>query len=149
MGHGLRLLRAACFAGHDLRPGSKADTWSVRTEAVTNLVCFDPESTSFGTKIWIHGTLAVRSADYRIELYDVTNTLLKTVTGHTDEGVIDATWPCTMADGQVRNDREFKADVFIAPTMPVEGRAASKASPGPARYRLGFWRRAAGRRPSS
>jgi hypothetical protein len=70
-----------------------------RTEMVTNLVCFDPASTSFGSQIWIHGTLAVPSVDYRIEFYDMTNALLKTITGRTEGGIIDAIWPCTTAEG--------------------------------------------------
>jgi hypothetical protein len=136
----------ASFGPHALQvticgPVGRRITGPVRTETVTNLICFDPASTSFGTKIWVHGTLAVRSADYRVEFYDMTNTPLKTVTGHTEKGIIDTTWPCTMADGHVRNDQEFKAEVFISPTTPVEGKDASKASSGPRRYLLAFWRR--------
>ena len=48
-------------------PAGKRITGPVQTETITNLVCFDLASTSFGTKIWIHGILAVRSADYRVE----------------------------------------------------------------------------------
>ena len=135
----------ASFGPHALQvtvcgPAGKRITGPVQTKTITNLVCFDLASTSFGTKIWIHGTLAVRSADYRVEFFDVKNMPLDTITGHTEKGIIDATWPCTTTDGHYRGDQEFKAEVFITPATPVEGKDASKANRSPARYNLNFSR---------
>ena len=107
-----------------------------RTEIVTNLIRFDPAATSFGSRACIDGTLHVPSADYRIDIYDTTNNFLRTIAGHTDEGIIHEIWNLTTTNGQVRNDQEFMAKVYIRPSVAsnsnlVGSNAASFSVPYP------------------
>jgi len=87
-----------------------------RMENVTNLVQFDPASTSFGGKIHIEGKLHCGSADYRIDISDINTNLVKTIFGHTDKGAIKQGWDLRDDAGQVRDDQEFRAKVYIRPT---------------------------------
>ena len=87
-----------------------------RTENVTNWVQFDRGDTSFGGQACITGKLRVSSADYRIEIYDETNNLLRTIVGHTDKGTFEEIWDLKTAGGQVRADPEFEAKIYITPT---------------------------------
>ena len=87
-----------------------------RMENVTNLVRFDPGSTSFGSRISIEGKLQCRSADYKIEFFDINARLVKTLFGHTDKGAIKQGWDLRDDAGQVRGDQEFRANVYIRPT---------------------------------
>ena len=87
-----------------------------RIENVNNLIQFDPTSTSFGSQAWIYGVLQVASADYQINIYDATNNLVKTITGHTDSGTLDKVWDLTDTNNQVRADQEFHAQVYVTPT---------------------------------
>jgi hypothetical protein len=88
-----------------------------RIEIVTNLVQFDGGDTSFGGQACIRGTLRIPSADYKIEIYDETNNLLRTIVGHTDEGSFKEIWDLKTASGQVRDDSQFEAKVYITPTL--------------------------------
>jgi len=100
----------------------------VRTTTVTNLVRFDPASTSFGKKVWVHAYLAIPSADYRIEICDTNMILLKTLKNHTERGVIDEVWDLRTADGKVRTNEEFSAEIYITPThMDTNGFVRSNA----------------------
>jgi hypothetical protein len=58
--------------------------------------------------------LTIQSADYRIDIYDTNNVLLKTLTNHTDSGGIDEVWNL-MPDGSqtARDDQEFYALINI------------------------------------
>jgi hypothetical protein len=116
-----------------------------RIEIVTNLIRFDPGSTSFGTRVSIDGILHVDAADYRIEIYDTTNNLLKTITGHTDKRAIGEVWNLTTTNGQIRTDQEFTAKVYIRPTatngFSAEG---SNATPFCGPYPLSLLRQGAG-----
>ena len=104
----------------------------LRVENVTNIVQFDPASTSFGSQISIYGTLQVPVADYTISIYDTTNNLVETITNHTDTGEIDETWDLTTDGGQLRNDQEFTASVQVSPIPPL--------NPPPPAVPLNFWR---------
>ncbi len=90
-----------------------------RMEKVTNIIQIDPGSTEFGTQMWFHGFLQVQTADYRIEIFDSQTNLLKTITGHTDKGVIDEIWDLKTANGQIRKDEEFASKIFIRPICPA------------------------------
>jgi hypothetical protein len=71
---------------------------------------------SFGSQASFYGTLQVQSADYEIEIYDTTNNLLKTITNHTDTGVLDEVWDLTTDTNQPpRADEEFFAQLYITP----------------------------------
>lgn len=107
-----------------------------RTEYVTNLVRFDPDTTSFGSRAWIYGILQVPTAEYKIEIYDTNKTLLKTINGHTDKGLIDEVWDLRTEGGHVRADEEFEAKVYIRPIFvdtnnPTGTNAASFSDPYP------------------
>jgi hypothetical protein len=93
-----------------------------RTENVTNLAQFDPADTSFGGQACIRGILHVSLADYKIEIYDETNNLIKTITGHTDEGMIYKVWDLKSADGRIRDDPQFEAKIYITPTPGATSR---------------------------
>jgi hypothetical protein len=121
------------------RPIRNTVLGSAITENVTNLVTFDTADTSFVSLAFISGTLHVSSADYKIDIYDTTNNLLKTITNHTDKGAIDEIWDLKAVDGQVREDTEFDAKVYIWPTSantnkPMTPKAVS--NPGPYPYYL-------------
>ena len=89
-----------------------------RFENVSNLVQFDPDTSMFIGQAWIYGTLQMQSADYEIDIYDMTNNLLKTITNHTDNGVINEVWDLTTDTNQPpRNDQEFNALVYVTPTV--------------------------------
>ncbi|MGH7953143.1 MAG: hypothetical protein ACREFE_14675, partial [Limisphaerales bacterium] len=88
---------------------------TTRIENVTNLVQFDPDTSLFSSQAWIYGTLQVQSADYEIDIYDTNDDLLTTITNHTDNGVIDEVWNLTATNGEVRDDPEFNAQIYITP----------------------------------
>jgi hypothetical protein len=112
-----------------------------RTENVTNLVQFDAGSTSFGSRIFIEGKLRCRSADYKIEFFDTSALLVRTMFGHTDKGVIQQGWDLKDLEGRVRDDTEFKAKVYIAPTLAgATNSASSNAVFTLPPYPLAFWR---------
>jgi hypothetical protein len=96
-----------------------------RTEYVTNLVRFDMDATGFGSQARIYGILHVPSAEYRIEIFDTNRFLLKTIVGHTDNGVIDEVWNLEAITGQIREDDTFDADVYIWPVVAVSNSVAS------------------------
>ncbi len=98
----------------------------MRSEINNNLVQFDRASTSFGGQAWIYGTLTVQSADYKIDIYDTNSILLKTITNHTDSGVLDEVWDLTTDGGEPRSDQEFNAKVYITPTGVNEYAMSSK-----------------------
>jgi hypothetical protein len=115
-----------------------------RFENVNNLVQFDPGSTLFGSQANIYGTLQVQSANYEIDIYDTTNNLLRTITGHTTNGIIDEVWDLTTTNGQFREDDEFDAQIYITPGTAVAAsgsvhpQAGSASSPYPLSFsRLG------------
>lgn len=87
-----------------------------RIENVNNLIQFDPDETPFTSQARYHGTLAVQSADYEIDIYDTNNVLLKTITNHTDSGVIDEVWNLISDSSETRNDDEFDAQIYITPS---------------------------------
>ncbi len=112
----------ASFGSHALRVGLQGPTHTIaygpeRLENITNLVQFDLDSTSFGSKACIYGKLRVPSADYSIEIYDTNTNLVKTIAGHTDRGLIDVVWDLRAASGQLRDDQEFQAKVYIRPIV--------------------------------
>ncbi|HVM49678.1 MAG TPA: hypothetical protein VMU04_16745 [Candidatus Acidoferrum sp.] len=112
-----------------------------RMEDVTNLVQFDPASTSFGSRIFIEGKLQCRSANYKIDFFDMRARLLRTIWGHTDKGIIKQGWDLQDADGQVRNDTEFQANIYIAPTpVGATNSPSSNAVFTLPPYPLRFWR---------
>ncbi len=107
-----------------------------RIENVTNLVRFDPAGTSFGGQACFSGILRVSSADYKIDIYDTNNNLLKTITNHTDTGAFDEIWDLKTERGQVREDASFDAKVYIWPTSastnnPMSPDAISNSVPYP------------------
>lgn len=112
-----------------------------RMENVTNLVQFDLASTSFRGWIFIEGKLQCKSADYKIEFFDINAQLLRTVFGHTDRGAIKQRWDLRDDAGQVRNDQEFRAKVYIKPTPAgaTNGAPSNAGFPLPP-YPLNFYR---------
>ena len=95
---------------------------TTRIENVYNLIQIDPDDTTFGSQVLYSGTLAVQSADYEIDIYDTNNVLLKTITNHTDSGVIEEVWDLTTDTNQPpRNDDEFDAQIYITPSETVNG----------------------------
>ena len=89
---------------------------------------FDPGTESFGSQMWFHGFLHIPSADYKIDIFDTNKTLLKTIAGHTEKGVIDEIWNLKTSDGQTRKDEEFASELFITPTaMDTNGYMKSNA----------------------
>jgi hypothetical protein len=107
-----------------------------RIENVTNLVQFDPGGTSFGGRACFSGILRVSSANYKIDIYDTNNILLKTITNHTDKGAFDEIWDLKTEDGQVREDASFDAKIYIWPTSantnnPMTSNAISSSVPYP------------------
>jgi hypothetical protein len=91
-----------------------------RTENVTNIVQWEYDATGFGSRTWFHGFLHMRSADYKIAICDTNKNLIKTISGHTEKGVIDEIWDLTTAKGKrrsKRNDEVFEAQVYITPTI--------------------------------
>ena len=89
---------------------------TARIENVDNILQIDSGTTSFGSQVWYSGTLAVQSADYEIDIYDTSSVLLKTITGHTDDGTIDEVWDLIADGGDTCSDDEFDALVYITPT---------------------------------
>jgi hypothetical protein len=100
-------------------------------ENVDNIIQFDPDETPFTSQARYHGTLAVQSADYEIDIYDTNNVLLKTITGHTDNGVLDVVWDLTTDTNQPpRNDDEFDAQIYITPSETLNNLRAQVHSNG-------------------
>jgi hypothetical protein len=112
-----------------------------RMETVTNLAQFDPGSTSFGSRVFVEGRLQCRSADYKIELFDINAQLLRTIFGHTDKGAVKQGWDLRDDAGQVRGDQEFRAKVYIRPTLAgaTNGALPDVVFPLPP-YSLSFYR---------
>jgi len=58
------------------------------------------------------------NADWRIDVYDVSNNLAKTLTGHTADGVVETNWNLVDIHGATRatneNDSEFSAVITVA-----------------------------------
>lgn len=84
---------------------------------ITNLLRFDSSAASFASRLWIHGFLSIPSADYRIAITDTNQVLLKNITGHTENGVIDEIWNLRSEDNEARKDERFEALVFVTPTI--------------------------------
>jgi hypothetical protein len=108
---------------------------------VTNLVQFTLASTSFRSWVFIEGKLQCRSADYKMEFFDTNSRLLRTIFGHTDKGAIEQRWDLQDENGRVRDDTEFEAKVYIAPTPAGSDSSASSSGVFPLPpYPLRFWR---------
>lgn len=106
-----------------------------RLENVTNLVRLDPSTTSFGNKVEFLGFVHVPSADYRIEIFDTNQMPLRTITGHTEKGVIDEVWDLKTTNNEVYGDKEFTAQVYITPTIKdANGTTRSNAPTVRVRY---------------
>jgi hypothetical protein len=142
----------ATFGSHTLQicliktvRGTRVCGGPLRTEYVTNLIRFDPASTSFGTRACISGKLHVHSADYRIDIYDLTNNLLKSIKGQTDKGIVDEVWDLTTANGQIRHDQEFAAKVYIMPGVAGTPQTAeSNKAASAVAYPLSLYRQGSG-----
>lgn len=132
--HELKLMLGVPYQSRTVVFGPK------RMETVTNLVQFTVTSTSFGTRIFIEGKLRCSSADYKIEFFDTNAQLLRTIYGHTEKGVIQQGWDLRDADGRLRDDTQFKAEVYIAPTPVGPSVSTSNAVFTLPPYPLSFWR---------
>jgi len=90
-------------------------TW--RIEDSTNFFQWG-KSTGLGLEqARLHGALQVPQADYKILFYDTNSVFLKTIGGHTDKGVIDEVWDLKTSSGELENDSELKAKVYIWPRI--------------------------------
>jgi hypothetical protein len=87
-----------------------------KLETVTNIMQMDIGSTSFGKKFCVNGKLHIPSADYEIEIYDTNDVKLKTINGHTENGVVDEVWDLKTQDGKVQTRSALRALVYIIPT---------------------------------
>ncbi len=65
----------------------------------------------------------MQSADYKILIFDTNAHLLRTISGHTEKGIIDVIWDLTTEDGGVRHDREFDAKVYVRPFLSGVGKS--------------------------
>ncbi len=100
-----------------------------RIESVNNLIHFDPDTITFGSQMWIYGTLPVQSADYEIDIYatnDTTDNPLQIITGHTDSNTVDEVWDLTV-NQQVRDDDEFYTEIWITPTGAATANSGSSS----------------------
>jgi hypothetical protein len=84
---------------------------------VTNLLQWDYAATGFGRGTDFYGFLQVTSADYSIFIFDTNKSLIKTIVGHTEKGVIAEHWNVHPTNKYAWSAEDLKAEVYITPTV--------------------------------
>ena len=100
-----------------------------RVENITNVLHFHPYPTLSGTRLYVRAFLQATSADYTIEPCNTNNARFKTITGHTDNGVIDEAWDFWTAGATPYNGQEIVAQICVTPTARTSNGVAVPTGP--------------------
>ena len=97
-------------------PHAYSDPFTLTVSNVIYYPDWEDEISELGFAFYSFKT-ACTNANWQIDIYDLSNSLVKTLTGHTDDGIVETNWNLVDIHGATRatneNDSEFNALITV------------------------------------